>query len=618
MCGIAGLVGPQAHEEPLRKMLDAIHHRGPDDWGSHLAAGAAIGMRRLSIIDLAGGHQPMFSDDGRYAIVFNGEIYNYLELAEELRERGATLHTNSDTEVILRLYELDGEKCLAPLRGMFAFAIWDSFERRLFVARDRLGKKPLYYGWVSGTFAFGSELKSLRTLPGVSLELDEAAVDDYFAYRYVPGPRTIFKGFAKLPPGHHLTLANGTVEIKRYWEPQFKGDSQLSEREAERAFAATLEDAVRLRLRSDVPVGAFLSGGLDSSVLVALMAHHSTRPVQTFTVSWGGAAAVDELKPAREVAKLFGTEHTDVVLEPNLAELLPRVVWHLDEPLADPAALPTLLMSEVAAKQVKVVLSGEGADELFGGYDYLRTLNWLSRVPDRPGPLRAVAGGLSRVLPRRGAARKVARLAELLSGDLSDGLRTTLSVFREHERRRLLPHVPAAPRTAQRAQNVNDLLQELTNYWLPDELLMKVDKMTMAAGIEARAPFLDHQLFELVGTFPDHYKVDGPTSKKLLRQAARRWLAPSVVDRHKQGFVVPIEKWLSGSDPFVEELLSPSALIRHGYVEPREVVKLRQEGPRSALKLWTVLSFQLWCEQLANGTSFESVSCELVPERVAA
>ena len=601
MCGIAGLIGPEATQANVECMLQAIVHRGPDDSGTDVESGVALGARRLSILDLGGGHQPMVSDDGRYTIVFNGEIYNYVELAETLRQRGVQFRTHCDTEVILRLVEAEGEESVRKLRGMFAFAIWDRHTERLLLVRDRLGKKPLYYGWVGNTFAFGSELKCFRRLPAAELRLDTAAVAEYFTYRYVSAPRTIFAGFRKLRPGHTLRLEAGDCALRAYWEPRFGPVRRLSPEEAEETFARLIEEAVVLRLRSDVPVGAFLSGGLDSSVAVALMARNSTRPVQTFTVQWRGHDAIDEAAHARAVAELCETDHQEVTVEPNLPDLLRQVVWHLDEPLADPAALPTFVMSQVAGRSVKVVLTGEGGDELFGGYPFLRTLNWLRYLPRRPAPAQSLARLVATTVPRRGLGRPVARAAELLSGDLSQALRTTLSAFREHERARLLT-IDGLPSLEQpdSSNDLNGLLRELATTWLPDELLMKVDKMTMAASLEARAPYLDHCLFEFVAGLPGELKVNRTSSKVLLRRAARRWLPPGIVDRPKHGFFVPLDSWLRGPlRPLLAEALGPSQLASHGLLEPKEVARLvdsHQAGQGNALQLWTVLSFQLWYE----------------------
>ena len=602
MCGIAGLIGPAATRDNIDKLLRAIVHRGPDDGGMHIEDGAALGMRRLSIIDLSSGHQPMYSPDGRYTIVFNGEIYNYIELAADLRRQGVRFETSSDTEVILRLFELKGAACVHDLRGMFVFAVWDSLTHRLVVARDRLGKKPLYYGWANGTFAFGSELKSFRRLPGADLRIDPVALDEYFTYRYVPGPRTIFRGFQKLLPGHVLTLDDDRIRTERYWMPRFAESSSLTPDEAEDECARLLDEAVALRLRSDVPVGAFLSGGLDSSVIVALMAKHSTRPVRTFTVVWKGDDRISELVPARRVAELFSTEHEEVVVESKLPDLLRQVAWHLDEPLADPAAVPSLVMAQVARRHVKVVLTGEGADELFGGYPYLRTLQMVERLPHRPAAIRKLARLGAEHIPRDGPGRWLARASELLASDLGEALRQSLSAFRDHERRRLLaPTGPISGSHTIVAHTMQDVLEELTLTWLPDELLMKVDKMTMAASVEARAPYLDHHLVEFVGSLPSKYKRRGSVSKLLMRHAARRWLPDDVVNRPKQGFGVPVDTWLRGDlRSMVLDLTTPEQIRRHGlldHAEVRKLVEQHQRGGAGGTKVWTIFCFQVWYER---------------------
>lgn len=602
MCGIAGLIGPGATSEAIGELLQAIVHRGPDDSGTHIGEGAALGMRRLSIIDLSSGHQPMYSADARYVIVFNGEIYNYIELAADLRRQGVRFETSSDTEVILRLFELKGAACVHDLRGMFVFAIWDTLSRRLVVARDRLGKKPLYYGWATGTFVFGSELKCFRRLTGADLRIDPVALDEYFTYRYVPGPRTIFQGFRKLLPGHVLTLDGDQIRTEPYWQPRFSESSPLALDEAEDECARLLDEAVALRLRSDVPVGAFLSGGLDSSIVVALMAKHSSHPVRTFTVVWPGDDRMSELVPARRVAQLFSTEHEEVVVDSKLPDVLRQAVWHLDEPLADPAAVPSLVMAQVAGSQVKVVLTGEGADELFGGYPYLRTLRLVERMPPRPAAIRALGQLGAQRIPRTGPGRWLARASELLASDLGEALRQSLSVFRDHERRRLLAPIGAISGSHTIvAHTMRDVLEELTQTWLPDELLMKVDKMTMAASVEARAPYLDHHLVEFVGSLPSTYKFKGSESKLLMRHAARRWLPDDVVRRPKQGFWVPLDTWLrSDLRSMLLDLTTPERVRRHGLLDDAEVSRLvdqHQRGGRGGTKIWTILCFQLWYER---------------------
>lgn len=621
MCGISGIVGAGDWRTDVGAMLGRMHHRGPDGGGVWQEDGACLGMRRLSIIDLAGGDQPMLSDDGQVALVFNGEIYNYLELRASLAARGHQFRRMSDTEALLHAYLEYGTDCVDHLRGMFAFAVWDRSRQQLFVARDRLGKKPLYYGWRGSDFIFTSELKTLVPLRDLRLSVDPIAVEQYFTVRYVPAPRTIFREVQKLLPGCTLTLRPGAREqTRRYWRVPFgvrTGAHDPGAGEALERLRAGLSESVALRMRSDVPVGLLLSGGLDSSVIAALMVRHTSRRVQTFSVGFPGGGGLDESASARRVAAYLGTDHHELMVEGRATDLLPTVVYHLDEPLADAAALPTLQIAMVARRHVKVALSGEGADELFGGYRYLRQLYGLAWTEGLPAVVRdaaALAGGpLGRVPPRATTAR-LARVLRGLPLDLEGRYRRVASVFDAAERARLLgPAVQEAlgrdpvggavalPSRGDIPGALDWLLAALTETWLPDDLLMKVDKMTMAASIEARTPFLDHRLVEEMAALPDRYKLSGRGNKVLLRRLARELLPAELVARPKHGFDVPLDAWFRGElRPLLHDALTGKDAEEMGLVngaEARRLAETHQSGRGNhGQQLWTILCFHLWLQ----------------------
>jgi asparagine synthase (glutamine-hydrolysing) len=645
MCGIGGVVGPGDHRDEVASMLEMIRHRGPDGGGCVQDGPACVGMRRLSIIDVEGGQQPMATEDGRVVIVFNGEIYNYVELRDALQLRGHAFTTHSDTEVLLRAYLEFGTACVDHLRGMFAFAVWDRSRERLFIARDRLGEKPLYYGLVGGRFAFSSELKAFTCLTGFAPELDSIAVAQYFTYQYVPAPRTIFRSVNKLLPGHALTWTRGQLHTWRYWEAPFAPpvDSSLSEGEALARFTGLLEESVALRMRSDVPVGALLSGGLDSSVIVALMARRTSRPVQTFTVGFSGPGLpddADESAFARRVARHLGTDHHELRVEASAIEALPAVVWHMDEPFADAAALPTFQIAALARRHVKVALTGEGADELFGSYRFVRTLYFLSLADRLPPELRRVlvllAGPLGAAPPRTLTSR-LAGVLRRAGDDLPTRYRKTVSLFDDAGRQALLRpltgHGIAAsgalesdidlPPVDGVADPLNWHLAALNAAWLPDDLLMKVDKMTMAAGLEARTPFLDHRLVEEVARFPASYKLRPRRAKYLLRRLAETLLPPWAVNRPKHGFDVPIDAWLRGPlRPMLRDTLTGEMVRKAGVLDAGEVDRLiaaHLEGRRpTGRQLWAILCFQLWYDRFLGSAhqSGTSAPCESILPRM--
>ncbi len=613
MCGIAGYLqldgAPAADLALLRRMNDALAHRGPDDEGYLVDGPVALGMRRLSIIDLATGEQPIHNEDKTVWVVFNGEIYNYRDLAAELRAKGHAFYTSSDTETIVHLYEEHGHDFVARLRGMFALALWDRARQVLILARDRLGVKPLYYGVRAGRMAFGSELKALLADPRTARAIDGRGLAAYLRYGYVPDPLTILTGIRKLPPGHLLVARRGRVEIKAYWDvlPFFDGEGRPgSEAECKAQVAELLREAVRLRLVSDVPVGAFLSGGIDSSMVVAMMTRALDHPVKTFTVGFE-EEAFSELPYAREVARRLGTDHHELVLRPESLDILDRIVWHFDEPFGDPSALPTYFVSRLARDSVKVVLSGDGGDEVFGGYDrYLEHLRRTTadRIPDLAK--RGVLRPLSVLLPD-GTPGK--RLLYNLSLPPTERYLGSISYFSPPLLRRLLhPELhPAldgdllAPLDGLSPAPPLSRIQALDfRTYLPGDILVKVDRMSMAHSIEAREPLLDHKLVEYMAGLNPALKIRGGTSKYLFKQIASDYLPARIVFRRKQGFAVPLRHWFKDSlIDHVHEILGEPRTRQRGYFDPTYLAALRDRFARAPRqythRLWLLLIFETWC-----------------------
>ncbi len=580
-------------------MRDVMVHRGPDDQGLFLDGAVGLGHRRLSIIDLAGGHQPIANEDGTVTVVFNGEIYNFGELRRDLEARGHILATRGDTEVIVHLYEDLGIDCLQRLRGMFAFALWDATRQRLVLARDRLGIKPLYYARTGDSLLFASEIKSLFQADGLSADPDPRGLRRFLAYRHCYGDSTLFKGVRQLLPGHVLVADADGVRVHRYWDVPGR-EGQDSSRSPEE-FLPLLEEAVQLRMISDVPLGAFLSGGIDSSAVTALMARH-TDHVRTFSIGFVPGEE-NELSWADLVARACGTQHRESILgSEDFFSLLQRLVWHHDEPLTFPASIPLYLLSQESKPIATVMLAGEGADEILAGYDSNVRTYWLHRVSSGiPGSLRRL---LTRVpLPARGgaiAARAALDDTSLIAGTYRlgghDGIaracRLDLPLAAEDDQA-LLEETGLLSREGSFLDRL--LYFQLKTYLIA--LLMKQDKMSMAASIETRVPFLDHHLVELAFSLPDHCKVRGRQGKHLLKQACRGLLPEAVVYRPKRGFPVPIARWFrEPSSPFMEVLLDPESL-RDGLLDAdfvRSRVDRFRAGDEISLELWAMLNLELW------------------------
>jgi asparagine synthase (glutamine-hydrolysing) len=599
----------------------AISHRGPDGEGFLRESGVGLVHRRLAIIDLAGGDQPIGNEDGSVQTVFNGEIYNYRELRADLERRGHRFRTHSDTEVLVHLYEEDGDRLVERLRGMFAFAIWDRPRRRLLLARDRLGIKPLYVYRDTETLLFASEIKAILAHPGVRRDVDAAALDDYLAYGMVPGPRSIFRGIEKLPPAHTLSVRAGDWDAppRRYWQLRFDPDPRPSVDEWQEAVRAKVAEAVRLHLIADVPVGAFLSGGLDSSVIVAAAAGVTSGPLQTFSIGFPEPHA-SELPYARAVADRYGTSHVEHVVTPDAVDLLTDLARHFDEPFADSSAIPTYLVSQLAARHVKVVLSGDGGDEAFGGYArYTHDLKEAALRRALPPWLRRALGSVARVWPKADWLPKPLRAKTLFTNvslDAAPAYANTLQICRPPLRRRLLSPDLIAARNGHRPETVvaagyetapaGDALAGMiaadVATLLPDDYLVKVDRASMAHGLEVRPPLLDHELLELAARIPSSLKVRRGETKWLMKRAFADVLPEAVRNRPKQGFEMPVDAWLRGPlrEMVEEAVLSPRARIA-GLVDQAEARSLAQAHRagvgRHGAVLWGLLVLARWCDE---------------------
>ncbi|MGH9708700.1 MAG: asparagine synthase (glutamine-hydrolyzing), partial [Candidatus Acidiferrales bacterium] len=618
MCGIAGIVGKDASAEvalaEVRRMCDQIVHRGPDDEGTFVQGRVGLGMRRLSIIDLSTGHQPIHNEDQSVWIVFNGEIYNFQELRPELEKRGHRFYTHTDTEAIVHLYEEYGADCVKKLRGMFAFAIWDAKKQSLLLARDRFVKKPLHYALSGGRLVFGSEIKSLMTAAPELNEIDQQGLLEYFCYGYIPDPLTAFQNIRKLPPGHVLEFSRGEIEVRAYWDlPRFNTHVPKSEEECLEDLESRLAEAVRIRLISDVPLGALLSGGVDSSTVVALMARYSTSPVKTFTIGFADRD-FDEAEHARLVAERFATDHHELIVQPHFLETLEKLTRHLEEPFADASIVPTYYVSKLAREHVTVALAGDGGDELFAGYDRY-AINLRRRrdafIPGWAG--RIYRNQIFPLLPASTYGRRFLytmalpeedRYLDEISFLSPDGKER--SVFSK-EYRAFAAGRPSPFETFRnylRAAPAEDSLSRLqyldAKTYLPADVLTKVDRMSMATSLEVRAPILDHVFAEWATGLPPDWKLRGGVQKYILKKLAERVGVPrSVIYRPKKGFGVPLVHWFRNElkESLLSMLLEPQTLQR-GYFDPRVIRQLigeHQRGRRDRSRdLWILLVFELW------------------------
>ena len=620
MCGIAGIVrndGRPIDEQLLSRMCNAIRHRGPDDDGFYINGSVGLGMRRLAIIDLKGGAQPIHNQDRSSWIVFNGEIYNYLELREKLEKLGHTFYTNSDTEAIVHAYDQFGTDCPKHLRGMFAFAIWNERTQELFLARDRVGKKPLLYSHVNGQLIFGSEFSALLLHPDVSREVQPEALDYYLSFMCIPAPLTAYRAIRKLEPGHWLRWRKGEIELERYWQPDFTKKIKLDEEEAGERTVEILRDAVRVRLMSEVPLGAFLSGGIDSSAVVALMSQESSERVKTFSIGFE-EQDFSELHHARRIAEHVGADHHEFIVRPDAVEILPLLVEHYGEPYADSSAIPTYYVARETRKHVTVALNGDGGDESFAGYERYIAMGLTERYRRVPSFLReSVIKETVNLIPsspmKRSRVKSAKRLLEVVSLPRVERYTHWVSVFNEQTKqplysdffRQQTAEADATGLLAEWFKRANGigvidamLLTDQMTY-LPNDLLVKVDIATMAVSLEARSPFLDHHVIEFAASLPQTLKLRRLTTKYLLKKVLRKLLPSENLNRRKMGFGVPIGHWFRGKmQPFLREVVLSEKALRRGLFKPeaiRQLVELHTRGERDySHQLWTLLMLELW------------------------
>ena len=619
MCGIAGILlrnGDTVGEQPLHAMTTCLAHRGPDGDGFFRRGPVGLGHRRLAIIDLVTGDQPMSNDDGQVVVVFNGEIYNFRELRRELEARGQRFRTASDTEVIVRAYEEFGLDCLRHLRGMFAFAIWDERRHRLFLARDRVGIKPLVYAWDGHRLLFASEPKAILEDRTVPRRLDWEALRDYLTLHYIPSPRTIFADIRKLPPGCFLTidLDGGEPQVERYWDLRFAPETRRSEADWREGLRAHLHDAVSSHLVSDVPIGAFLSGGMDSSTVVALMAGATQGQVRTFAIGFDEASH-DELAHARRVAQHHGTQHFELVVKPDALAVLPKLAWQFDEPFADSSAIPTYFVSKITREHVTVALSGDGGDESFLGYSrYVRALALHERLDRFPGVLaRSLFRWAARLAPDtlRGhgyaemlGSDPVARYFRLMAFERSAGLRRILSTEAKQQiAPRVSPALFEALSTRAGAPDYASTLQSIdVRCYLPEDILTKVDKASMLVSLESRVPLLDHVLMEFVATMPTGLKFENGAGKVILKKALADQLPGETLTRRKMGFGVPLAEWFRRDlGAYTRDVLEGRRTRERGILDPRAVSAMldeHQSGARDrSSQIWALLCLEEWARR---------------------
>lgn len=619
MCGICGFTGFE-DKLLLKRMIDAIKHRGPDDSGLYIDKNVCLGHKRLSIIDLSGGHQPMHNEDESIWIVFNGEIYNYKELKKELESKHK-FYTNSDTEVIIHLYEEREEDCVQLLNGMFAFAIWDSNKKILLLARDRIGIKPLYYTIIDDKLLFASEIKSIFQYQELKREINRQCLHDYLSLRYVPEPKTIIKTVNKLPPGHFMIYKNGDISIKKYWQLEMKPFDDINEVDCIKIFGELLKNSVERMLISDVPLGVYLSGGIDSGTIVGIMSKLKNESTKTFSIGYNMEGFEDELKSAERVANYFNTDHHEFVIDFNPMEILPKTIWHMDEPIADPAALPVYLLSKMAKKYVTVVLVGEGADECLAGYEQYKIMLLANKMKKIPVFIRSkIIPKLMEITPNI-AFNKIFKYSSMLGDEGKKRAINFISsfgtvyedyceinfIFTEDEKEELYGNCNKFENSSRifkpHFYGKNNLLNEMLladNKTFLLHLLTKADKMTMAFGVEGRVPYLDNELVRFCSTLPQNLKLRGNIDKYILRKAAKKFVPEFVTKRKKRRFFVPIHHWLENIiKEDVENIFSRENIENRGYFDYHYIDKLLRNYEKSKLyygrQLWNLLTLELWC-----------------------
>jgi asparagine synthase (glutamine-hydrolysing) len=628
MCGICGIVNfedaSSACVQLVRRMTDQLIHRGPDDCGFHSERGVALGFRRLSIIDLKTGDQPLANEDGTVWAVFNGEIYNYRNLRKELEKAGHHFRTRSDSETIVHAYEEYGLDFVKHLRGMFAIGLWDARLKRLVLVRDRLGKKPLYYYRNAKHLLFASELKALLQSPDVPRELDPVAVDEYLTFHYVPAPRTILRSVRKLEPGHMLVVntETGYFDDRRYWNLEYEPKLPLDEAEASAILRDTLTEAVRLRLVSDVPLGALLSGGIDSSIVVGLMSQASSEPVKTFTIGFD-ESAYNELQYAREISQRFGTDHHEFMVRPDALALADKIVYYLDEPMGDSSAIPTYYVSQMARQHVTVVLNGDGGDEAFGGYNHyasvLQTLRWEKLPRWFVHGLRPFLNRWPKRLDYRRTADRCKTFADIGYMPLADQFLRQVTTYPSklrrglytaemehsingHQKRGAEEHILSLFEGNNGMGPLDQMLRADTKTLLPGDFLVKMDRMSMAHSLEARSPFLDHEVVEFAARLPESYKRKGNDGKLLLKRAFADLLPNNIRRRKKQGFGIPLDLWFRQElSPFAHDILLGQRARERSHFKPEAVKTMLDEHQAGffdhSARLWTLLVLEVWQRQ---------------------
>jgi asparagine synthase (glutamine-hydrolysing) len=634
MCGIAGVVdlkGRTIEPHKLARICARMAHRGPDGEGVHVAGDIALAHRRLSIIDKAGGTQPMSNEAGTIWITFNGEIYNFEELRRDLRSSGHRFRTRSDTEVLLHAYEQFGVCCVRHFRGMFAFGMWDSRRRTLLLARDRVGKKPLFYTQVDGQLVFASEIQALLQYPGICRELEPSAIDDFLTYGYIPSPKTAFRSVFKLPPAHTLTLSPNEgdqpqlLKIEPYWSLEYSPKRNFNEDDASAELLEILTDAVRLRMVADVPLGVLLSGGVDSSVIVALMSRLSDQPIKSFSIGFDDRR-YNELPYARQVARHRGTDHQELVVRPDALEILPTLVRHYGEPYADSSAVPTYQVARLTRAQVTVALNGDGGDECFAGYErYLgdHLADRYQRIPRlvRTCLIEPLARSIPASLPPHNRLGRAKRFLEAASMPCDRRYLRWVSYFNPDAKRNLYTgefaaHLGQHDSTAWLSGRLNSLrraglsspdslLAADVGSYLPEDLLVEMDIATMANSLEARSPILDHKVMEFAARLPIDFKLRGTTLKYLLKKVARPFLPPGLFDRRKMGFGVPVGRWMRNElRPLIDDALLSARALNRGYFRAdslRRLVREHTDGSRDhASRLWALLWLELWHQEFLD------------------
>jgi len=637
MCGIYGqlaLRGSRPDPAAVRLMGGAIVHRGPDDDHLYAVGPVAMGLRRLSIIDLEGGRQPLFNEDRSVAVVCNGEIYNFRELRRRLAEAGHRFRTGSDAEVLVHLYEEHGDDFVDHLEGMFGFALWDARRRRMLLGRDRLGIKPVYYALRNGQLLFASEAKAVLAHPSVSAALDPRALPQFLSLGYVPNPYTLFEGIRLLPPGHLAVVEDGALSERAWWRLRLDVDRERSEADWIERLRATLAEAVEAQMVADVPIAAFLSGGIDSSTIVAYMSRLHDAPVNTYAIGYSGSSGADlynELDYARRVAEEFATEHHEIIVQPDVVGLLPRLVWHMDAPISDSALITSSLVSEFAARDVKVILSGVGGDELFGGYDRYLMSHYVRLVRCIPGPLRrGLLEPLARRLPVDRHSRvlnlfRYARTLVTLAGrSRTERYHDLMQMFPSEDLGRLLRDPTLSePDALLRILEASADMSELDAFFVADlstqmvdDLLLLTDKMSMAHSLECRVPLLDERLVELARTLPARMRVRGDRTRYLIKKALRGVLPDEILDRRKRGFGAPVGAWLKAElEPLVGHLLSGARIRERGLFEPDAIETLVREHRENRADhtdhLFALITLEIWQQLFIDGRGQADLADEL-------